>query len=305
MVSGVEMLSRLMALTGVIVLLVTAVDILATSATVSEPGGNLTRRYGDRMWAFGRALFGGRHVALQRYGLLVVYSILLLWLVITWAGWVLVFTGVGRVEQAATGIPATLWQTIYYTGITITSLGEGKFVAASGVGQAATVLCALNGLVLLSLTVAWLIPVLGAVSAKRQLAAMIAGLGDTPQQVKASLFGDNAGFGADSFLIDLAGRLEQTTQHHFSYPVLHYFHSREMRTALSPNVARLDEALMLMLNTAPPSADLSPALPLMLRMSKGLLDAMKDTFIEPAAAAPAIPRPSDDELAIPQEIGWE
>ncbi len=213
------------------------------------------------------ALFEGRHTALQRYGLLLVYSILMLWLVVTWAGWVLIFAGVGQVEQTTTGIPASPWQVVYYVGVTITALGQGDFVAVSGIGQAATMLCALNGLVY--------------------------------------LFGKNAGFGTDSFLIDVAGRVEQTTQQHFSYPVLHYFHSEHRRTALSPSVARLDEALMLTLNTAPPEADLSPAVPLVLRMTRGFLEAISPTFIEPANAAPSIPPDHDADWAVTPEIGWE
>ncbi|CAN5833643.1 hypothetical protein BH24ACT15_BH24ACT15_02650 [soil metagenome] len=182
MVSGAEMLSRIMALIGVMVLSVTAVDVLATTASISEPGGKLTRSYGDRLWAFGRRWVRG------------------------------------------TSSPCR-------------------------------------------------------VSAR-------------PPRCCA-------------FLIEVAGRVEQTTQQHFSYPVLHYFHSEHRRTALSPSVARLDEALMLTLNTAPPEADLSPAVPLVLRMTRGFLEAISPTFIEPANAAPSIPRDHDADWAVTPEIGWE
>lgn len=242
---------------------------------------------------------------MQQCGLLVIFSIFTLWLVVTTLAWILLIAAVGAVEEAATGIPASLWQVIYFTGVTITSLGNGQFVATSGVGQAATVLAALNGLVLLTLSVTWLIPVLAAVAEKRQLAALINGLGNTPQQVMTALFGDRAGLGGDSLLIDLAGRVEKTTQFHHSYPVLHYFHSHEPRTALAPSIARLDDALMLAINTQPPAERLGPAVPLLRRMTAGFLDAISPTFMTAAEVAPPVPAAGYDTRADADPIGWE
>lgn len=59
------------------------------------------------------------------------------------------------------------------------SLGNGGYQPASGVWEIVMVVATLNGLLVLTLAITFLVPVVGAVAQRRQQAALIHALGHT------------------------------------------------------------------------------------------------------------------------------
>ncbi|MFN2557954.1 MAG: hypothetical protein ABR592_14015 [Nitriliruptorales bacterium] len=101
---------------------------------------------------------------------------------------------------------------------------------------------ALSGLILVTLSISYFVPVLSAATERRRCAAYISTYGLTPQQIVLETWG-----------IGVAGTARLPQQHipmladlaerHLAYPVLYSLHSADRRTALAPSIATLDEAL--------------------------------------------------------------
>jgi hypothetical protein len=136
----------------------------------------------------------------------------------------------------------------------VTTLGNGELRPGGPLWQAFTVTAAFSGLVLITLAITFVMPVLGAVAHKRQVAGgrWITGLGATPAEILANGW-DGRGFSAlTTHLANLVPELMALAQEHQVYPVLHYFHAPDRSTALAPAIAVLDDALVLLDHGAAP-----------------------------------------------------
>ena len=229
---------------GVAVLLAIYADVIATTLAGSMPGGWLTRRVGGRLWWGLRRVADDRHAVLQIGGLALVVGLVLAWIVGLWTGWSLVLLDVGRLQTAA-GAPASASEVVYATGYALTTLGVGDVVPASDPTRLLLVVVSANGLLTVTLVITYLAPVLQAVNQRRRVATTIHALGRSPTAIRDLLWtGDvDVPAGHDAIAVDLASDLRQATQAYHAYPVLHFFHSGDARTALMPAVATLDLAV--------------------------------------------------------------
>lgn len=268
---------------GVLVLVGTVTDLIGTTLSYSSPGGWLSRRALPRAWRTLRSVVRRRHGLLQLGGLGIVLSSLAGWLSSLVIGWWLILLGIGGVEVGSTGRPAGAGEVLAYVGVSFSTLGQGYFVAATPVARAVTVGVGLSGIMALTLLITYLTPVLSAVSARGRLAAAIHDLGATPHELRVHLWpGDDPAANSD-LVRELAWELRHLTQMHHSYPVLHYFHSTDPRTALPPNLAALDDAAMLATEhrTAEPAA-----LRLLVSGITGFLTVLGGHFVSPAIEPP-------------------
>lgn len=170
-------------LTGTGLVVVTACDLAWTTLAASGGGGPVTSRLAHWMWEAIRTRrgFRGRHQLMRLGGLAVVVVTVLLWLVLLWLGWALIFSGSEvAVVSDQTGRPADWWGRVYFAGTTISTLGPGDLVAGGPAWQIATVVSSLSGLLFATLAITYLIPVVGAVTSRRQVALQIVGLGEDP-----------------------------------------------------------------------------------------------------------------------------
>ncbi|MEP0546383.1 MAG: hypothetical protein ABJF88_05585 [Rhodothermales bacterium] len=140
-----------------------------------------------------------------------------------------------------------------------------------------------------------MLSVVSAVAAKRQLAGSIHSLGETPSDVVRRAW-DGSGFaGLDQHLPSLGSALEHHDQRHAAYPILHYFHSTERRTALGPAVAVLDDALLILTEGVAPDARPAPAIVEPTRRTVGsFLTTLGDALTEPSDRVP----PTSDLAAV-------
>ena len=279
-------------LIGVGILVVTMLDALRT--TLGTGGaGPLSGLISRGLWRSALAAHHRRpsHRLLSRVGPVMLVLIVGLWIVLLWLGYFCLFSVEPQdIVHAQSQRPADAVTRLYFTGYTIFTLGIGDIIPYSGPYRVLTALASVNGLVLITLSITYLIPVLSAATMKRQLAALIRNLGRTPQEVLVQGW-DGRGFGGLCTALErLEPMIELHAQRHLAYPVLHYFHSARPREALGRQLAVLDEALLLLEagvapEVAPPPVCVGPV-----RQSvDGFLDIIGQRFIEASEHAPPAP----------------
>ncbi len=231
-------------------------DVLATTLTLGEGAGPLTRRLLAWLWRGALRLRprGSRSRLLSNAGPALLVLTVLTWVLVTWTGWWLVFLGSGAIESSATGAPASAGDVAYYAGFAVFTLGVGDFVADSSTWRVMTSLASFGGLVLVTLAITYLLSVVSAVVTRRALATQITALGLTAGEVVARGW-SGASF-APAFtqhLVGLVGPLATVAQQHFAYPVLHYFRSASPDESAPVAVAVLDDALLLLTAAVDPA----------------------------------------------------
>lgn len=241
---------------GIVVLAL--VDVYVT--TISMRGaGPLSSRLLDHLWRPAATSTRLSHRALEIYGSLMLPFAVATWGALLYAGWVLVFLGSpDAVVEATSGSPAGWRERIYFTGYTISTLGNGELRPGGAVWQAFTVAASVTGLALITLAITYVTPVMSAVVTKRRVARMIVALGPAPADVLDKGWDGQSFQRIASHLTNLAPTLADLAQQHMAYPVLHYFHAAERSTALAPAVAVLDDTLTLLRFGVAPANRLDP-----------------------------------------------
>jgi len=284
---------------GALILILLTIDILVTTLTLGG-GGLLTSRLSSWLWRLALQVHRWRshHRLLTLTGWTILVGIALLWYACCWVGWTFVFSAYdSSVVNASTKQPASLWEIIYFTGYTLSTLGMGDYQPQGVFWQLATAVASTNGFFLVTLTFAYLLPVVSAATAKRQLAVYITSLGGTADDIIVRAW-NGKDFGQfDQHLLALAPMLSQLGESHLTYPVLHYFHSLERSKALVLSLAALDDALTLLQYGVKESHRPDPAaLGAVRRASAAFLKTLKSAYLKPASENP--PLPSLEQLRV-------
>ena len=217
------------------------VDVLWTTIAVGGGGGPITSRVSNCLWKLllHQHRTSPSHQLLSIAGYTTIVISTLLWFLVTWVGWVLIFSTSDRsLVSADTKQPTDIWEKV--------TLGLGDYQPQGKIWQLATAAAAANGFFLITLSITYLLSVVSAGTQKRQLATYISCLGYTPAEIVTKAW-NGKDFGMLSqHLVAIAPMLALYGQSHFAYPVLHYFHSTRRETAAEVNMAVLDEALTLL-----------------------------------------------------------
>jgi hypothetical protein len=234
---------------GLLLIGVVVEDVIATTLTLGEGTGPLTRRVLRLAW---RGLFGlqrrrGGRKLLGNAGALLLAVTVMIWVALFWGGWSLVFLGSGTVIDASTGERASALDVVYYAGYAVFTLGVGDFVADEAGWRVMTFLASFSGLVLVTFTITYLFSVVSAVVSRRAVATQIHCLGDSAEDILVRGW-DGGSFSPafTSHLIALSAQLASVAEQHLAYPVLHYFRSREARASAPVAASRLDNAVVLL-----------------------------------------------------------
>lgn len=111
----------ILTLAGLALVLVALADLAVTTLT-PRGAGPFTSRVTDRLWSLMLARHRRRpdHGLLAWGGFAVVVTLALMWVTLLWAGWSLVFLGLGpnALVESATNAPADALERIYYAGFT-------------------------------------------------------------------------------------------------------------------------------------------------------------------------------------------
>ncbi|MCB7481493.1 potassium channel family protein [Christiangramia sediminis] len=232
---------------GVILYVSIVLDIIQTTLSM-QGGGWLTSRFSHLFWKLFLAVSGrnGKSKILAHAGYILLISIVLTWVVFLWASLVLIlYSHPGAIVDSTTKIPATFGQISYYSGYTLSTLGMGDYIASADIWRMITSLYSFTGLILLTMSVTYFIPVLSAVIDQRKLGISLSTLGSSPQEILIrSWNGENF----DSLINKVDGisdSLIKYSQQHRAYPVIHFFHNNKEESTIILQLARLYEALLI------------------------------------------------------------
>lgn len=275
------------------------VEAFMTTLTVSAGAGPLTSKVLAACWRVllrGRRIRGGRRLISAGGASLLVVTVLV-WVLWLWLGWALVFAASGAIEHTRTSAPAGVGDLVYFTGMTIFTLGTGDFVAATSGWRIVTAAASFSGLFLVTLTITYLISVVAAVVARRAMAIQVRALGESSSRIVVN--GWDAGRFTPMFqqqLIGLTSVVATSAEQHLAYPVLHYFRAREEGLAAPRAIADLDEALLLLVDGVADGHRPDPAAVRPLRFAlERYLSTASGTSWSPEVPTP--PGPRTDALA--------
>ncbi|AFY55733.1 hypothetical protein Riv7116_3266 [Rivularia sp. PCC 7116] len=285
-------MSILLIILGIAILTYTTFDVLVTTLTVGG-GGPITSRISSGIWWLVLQIHRRKsnHRLLSITGLVLLCGIALAWYILTWVGWTLIFCAENSaVVNASSKIPADTWQRIYFVGYNISTLGMGDFQAQGTVWQMATAISSASGFFLVTLSIAYLLPIVSAASEKRAFAIYIASLGGTADEILVRAWNGHDFGDLSSHLSSLTPTLTQQGEKHLAYPILHYFHSVERVRSLPLSLVALDEALTLLQYGIPQKYQPEPAaLGAVRRASAAFLKTLKSAYLEPSNYNPELP----------------
>ena len=149
------------------------------------------------------------------------------------------------VIQATTKIPADNWEKVYYSGYVLSRLGLGDYIPSNDIWRLVTNWYAFTGLIFITMSVTYFIPVLTAVKEQKKLGINISGLGSSPQNMVVNVWnGENFNYFKYQLLL-LSDALVDHNQNHRAYPIIHYFHNNKRKDAVVLKLAQLNEVIYL------------------------------------------------------------
>ena len=276
---------------GLFILAVISSDVLVTTLTL-RGGGFLTDRFSSWLWHGATKIhrYHTNHRLLAAIGLLLVLGMAFLWYFMTWVAWSLIFNSFqDAIINSSNSEPASVWGRIYFTAYTLTTLGRGDYQPQTTFWHLLTGLAAANGFFLVTLSIAYLFPVVSAAIQKRSLAMYISSLGGTGDTILTNTWNGKDFGNLDQHLIALAPLIIGLSEQHLAYPVLHYFHTRERSRCLPLSLAALDEAMTLLQYAIPPNNRPDPAaLNTARRACAAFIKTLKSDYIVPADSEPPL-----------------
>lgn len=242
------MIETILIASGIIIYFFTALDIVQTTLSM-QGGGFFTSRYSHGFWTLFLKITGGngRKKILSHAGYILLVSIVLIWVFLLWLSFVLMLSSSdASVINSTTKAPANILEKVYYAGFTISTLGVGDYIASSDAWRILSSIYSFTGLILLTMSVTYFIPLLSAVIEQRKLGIRLSNLGNSPEEILINSW-DGEDFSEFTDMIsDLSESLVHHSQNHRAYPVIHYFHNWKEKNAVILQLARLHEALYLL-----------------------------------------------------------
>jgi hypothetical protein len=152
-----------------------------------------------------------------------------------------------------------------------------------------TGLAAANGFFLVTLSIAYLFPVVSAAIQKRVLAIYLSSLGGTADEILIKAWNGKDFGNLDQHLLNITPLIVELGEKHLAYPVLHYFHGLERSRCLPLSIAAFDEAMTLLQyaipdNIRPDPASLNPVR----RSCAAFLKTLKSAYLEPSNTEPPL-----------------
>ncbi len=244
-------LDMLLLVLGLSIVAITLYDVAATTISVSTVRGPLSTRLSELVWWLSQRFAGTRLSILQRgAGPLLLVVITVGWLLSLTLGWSLVFSMEGALAKSAEPGQQTSsirWvDSLFFVFGNLIGRGSSELSPDEIVWSSLESAMALTGVGLLTLSLAWIIPVVAAVVEQRKVAAKISAIGGTPQDIVLRSWNGRHLGDLNLHLLPLIDDLTLLAQRHLAYPVIHYFHSSDGRTAIGARVAALDEALTIL-----------------------------------------------------------
>jgi hypothetical protein len=162
-------------LTGAALVLVAFYDFLRTTISLSGTGF-LSRAVAEGLWRLGSklTLVLEQMTGVSIRGLLgpvILLAVAGTWVLLHLCGYVLILRGGLSLVQTDTGEPATLVQTVAFAGSTLSTLGASTVQVTGGWWDILSMVAAMNGMILLTLAVSFLLNILQTTNSARTFAS--------------------------------------------------------------------------------------------------------------------------------------
>lgn len=232
---------------GLFLVILTFVDALWTTVWVDGASGPIAGFLQYRIWQLMQLLIPRkRNSLLSLSGPIIQTTVLLVWVLMLWTGWVIVFSSYDDSLFYSRGKASTdLTGRIYFVAYAMSTMGNGDYYPNRGMWELLASLTTLSGMLLITLVVSFVLSVLGGVTQKRSLASQIMGMGQSAEEYVLTLWNGKDFSGLDLQLISLTTQIGQLTEQQLSYPILHRYHGATPKKDTAPAIAVLDDALTL------------------------------------------------------------
>lgn len=277
---------------GFLLIAAVAVDLVWTTLG-THGGGPLTGHAMRVLWRSMVALHRKRpsHRILSFAGSVMLGITVMFWMGILWLGCFTIFSGKrDAVVRGRDRVPVTAEERAYFTGATLFTFGSNEFSPNGPRWRLMTVITGAVGLGVATLAVTYLMQVLTSVVLKRTLGALISDTGGTPAAIVGRAWTGENFDGLELFMSQLTTMLHSVTEQHLAYPVLHYFHSEQLRTATVVRIASLYELILVLRDGV-----VRPLRPTPMTLGPvhdavtGFAHVLQEEFVEAAASAPPPP----------------
>jgi hypothetical protein len=280
-------------------MLLTVLAVFDLIYTVLSPNGSglITGKFTRWSWRFILFISGksGKASILNHAGVIITFSQIILWVILIWLGNTILFYSDSKslIDPLKNLYVVSFTDKLYYSGYVLSSMGSGEYSPVGDWWKFYVGLISYTGVIYMSLSISFLIPVVEGVTKKRLLAVQIAEIGLNPKDMISRHYHNNC---FDSFIeraYDLRTSIVELGQTHLAYPIIHYFHSSKKYESLSVNLVALDEAISILKNSLP-DATIGQTIKLdEVRMSITFyLAALKIAYIEPEDDEPEVPQTS-------------
>ena len=237
----------LLAVPGVALIGLAVVDMVQTAIRVDRRGGPVTSSAGRLLWNAFHGSGRRRSAPPSATGVLITIAIVAIWGLLSLAGWYLLFSSdANAVVSTMTGQPADPWARLYFSAYTLSTLGLGDFAPSGAPWRVLTGFASGFGFGAATLVITYLAGVASAVTAKRQLARSITGMGRSPQQIVQRAWTGEKFDVVQEHLLDLLPMLHGVAEQHRAYPLISYWKSSDPAAADVPAVALLHDTLVIL-----------------------------------------------------------
>lgn len=227
-------MSIVLYLLAALLFVVIAWDAFLTILRANGPGP-VTRLWSEPMWRCLLRIHRLRpvHRALSLAGPGFVLITILLWYFGLSLSLYLAFVAnSASVVHSSSGAEANWLQKIYYVSNTVSGVGYGDWVPSGFPWTVLAALGALSTTIVLTVALSYVISVVSASLARKNLAQQIFGLGMSVEEIIA-----RSGFAQEesslkNHFLQVSSQITQHAHNHLAYPVLNYFHS--LRAEESP-----------------------------------------------------------------------
>ncbi|SFG04975.1 MULTISPECIES: ion channel [Salegentibacter] len=239
-------MSGILLFIGIVLLLIAIHDFFFT--TLSGSGTGFVSRnisiLSDKIIQFGVKIFGRK--TYNYNGLFVNLMILFFWLLLIWGGLFLVFSSNPEAITNSSGKIANFWERLYFTSYTLSTLGMGNFTPTTAIFEMLTGAFSFFGFIFFTSSMTYFLSVASALVNKRTLSKSIYHLGKTPREIATNILSFDSSFTYQQ-ISELQNLIDKHAVNHHAYPVVHFYRQSKKRDSFSINIARLDEALSILL----------------------------------------------------------
>ncbi|MDT0686019.1 ion channel [Autumnicola psychrophila] len=233
---------------GAVILLVVIHDFFFT--TLSDNGAGFISRnvsiFSNQIIQLVVQVIGRKAYSYQ--GLFVNLMILTSWLLLIWGGLFLVYSSDPEGLTNSSGRVANNWERLYFTGYTLSTLGMGNFKPTTPLFEMITSCFSFFGFIFFTSSMTYFLSVSSALVNKRSFTKGVYSLGKNPQRIAEKLCSFDSSFSYQQFMT-LQDMISKHSINHHAYPVIHFYTEVDKKDSFSLNLARLDEAVTILLNT--------------------------------------------------------